>query len=146
MTRIPDNVEKGRLLKAEEAFDVYEMVWNKGAEDETVLSWAYTKEGLPIDSWEAIKPLFLKYSFNQFSVSGDSICAYSDKNKKWYGWSHRAIHGFGRGDIVEEGDVVVSEGVPIGFEVKNDNDAKYLAKKFSKAVATLESFIDNFSK
>ena len=35
---------------------------------------------------------------------------FSEKEQKWYGWSHRAIHGFGIGDTVKKGDVVSSSG------------------------------------
>ncbi len=30
---------------------------------------------------------------------------YSPKNKKWYGWSHRAVHGFEMGSICKKGDI-----------------------------------------
>jgi len=35
-----------------------------------------------------------------------SVCSigYSEKEKKWYGWSHRAVNGFKVGDKVKEGD------------------------------------------
>jgi hypothetical protein len=29
---------------------------------------------------------------------------FCEREQKWYGWSHRAIHGFGIGDSVKEGD------------------------------------------
>lgn len=34
------------------------------------------------------------------------VCSigYSEKEHKWYGWSHRGICGFGIGSVVEEGD------------------------------------------
>ena len=36
------------------------------------------------------------------------------KDGKWYGWSHRAIFGFGIGDVVKEGDEVSVK--VIGFD------------------------------
>ena len=34
-----------------------------------------------------------------------SCCiGFSEKEQKWYGWSHRAIHGFGIGSTVKKGD------------------------------------------
>ncbi len=34
-----------------------------------------------------------------------SCCiGFSEKEQKWYGWSHRGIHGFAVGDQVEKGD------------------------------------------
>lgn len=29
---------------------------------------------------------------------------FSEKEQKWYGWSHRAIYGFGVGSVVKKGD------------------------------------------
>src|SRR5882672_4247049 len=35
-----------------------------------------------------------------------TVCSigFSEQDQKWYGWSHRAMHGFGIGDIVKAGD------------------------------------------
>lgn len=35
-----------------------------------------------------------------------NICSigFNEKEQKWYGWSHRAMYGFGIGDSVEKGD------------------------------------------
>jgi hypothetical protein len=61
---------------------------------------------------------------------------FSEKEKKWYGWSHRAIYGFKVGDKVKEGDCAVGQdGIKVGFEVKNLDDAKKLAKAFAESVS-----------
>lgn len=72
------------------------------------------------------------------------------KEQKWYGWSHRAIYGFGIGDIVEEGDCTATSGwsnehlkkhpkddlsLPIGFEAKSLDDAKRMAIAFADNVS-----------
>lgn len=76
--------------------------------------------------------------------------AYCPKENKWYGWSHRAIYGFGIGDKVSEGDLTNSSGLieeyriqhpeedyslPVGFVAKNLNDAKRMAIAYAKAVS-----------
>jgi hypothetical protein len=33
-------------------------------------------------------------------VSQGNAIGFSEKEQKWYGWSHRAIHGFGSGDKI----------------------------------------------
>lgn len=59
---------------------------------------------------------------------------FSEKEQKWYGWSHRAIFGFGIGDEVKEGDCCASE-LPIGFKAKTLEDAKKMAEAFSESVS-----------
>lgn len=75
--------------------------------------------------------------------NGVSTIGFSDKNQKWYGWSHRAIHGFGVGDVAKKGDLVCSPGstdpaadvsVPVGFTAKTLDDAKRMAIAFADSV------------
>lgn len=42
----------------------------------------------------------------------DTPCSigFSQKDGKWYGWSHRAIFGFKVGDVAKQGDCVCSSG------------------------------------
>ena len=80
----------------------------------------------------------------------DVACiGFSAREKKWYGWSHRAIYGFGIGYIAEEGDTCTKSGwaesylrehpeedlsVPVGFEVKTMDDAKRVAIAFAESI------------
>lgn len=65
-----------------------------------------------------------------------SVCSvgFSEKSNKWYGWSHRAIHGFTIGDQVEAGDVC-EDGLPVGFEAKTMDDARKMAETFAASVS-----------
>lgn len=80
-----------------------------------------------------------------------NTCAigYCPKENKWYGWSHRAIYGFGIGDEVHEGDLTATSGLieeyriqhpeldmslPIGYRAKNLLGAKRMAIAFASAV------------
>ncbi len=84
---------------------------------------------------------------------GEGSIGFSEKEQKWYGWSHRAIHGFGIGDEVEKGDVMTSSGwtpeylkehpeedksLPVGFKAKTLDDAKKMAESFAEAVSSLK--------
>ena len=75
---------------------------------------------------------------------------YSPSENKWYGWSHRAIHGFTVGDKVEEGDITATSGLtdeyriqhpeedmslPVGYVAKDLNGAKRMAIAFAEAVS-----------
>jgi len=72
-----------------------------------------------------------------------------EKESKWYGWSHRAIFGFGIGDIVREGDCCASSGwvdeyleehpeedvsLPVGFVAQTLDDAKLMAIAYADSV------------
>lgn len=70
--------------------------------------------------------------------------------QKWYGWSHRAICGFGIGDIVDGPDHCCAQSgwtqeylaehpeadlsLPVGFEAKTVDDAKRMAITFADSV------------
>lgn len=79
------------------------------------------------------------------------VCSigWCESEQKWYGWSHRAIFGFGVGDTVEEGDCCASSGytdeciekhpewdrsLPVGFTAKTIEDAKLMAIAFAESV------------
>lgn len=55
---------------------------------------------------------------------GDTVCStgFSEAERKWYGWSHRAICGFGIGDTVVKGDCA--------YMPANMDDAKEEAIRF----------------
>lgn len=81
---------------------------------------------------------------------GKVACIGWDPEKRlWYGWSHRAIYGFGIGHIVQEGSIVRSngwiEGCPeyeeserikpqVGYVARTRSDCRYLAERFAEAV------------
>ncbi|MFA5396572.1 MAG: 2'-5' RNA ligase family protein [Methanogenium sp.] len=86
----------------------------------------------------------------------DTGLGFSEKEQKWYGWSHRATHGFGIGDKVEEGDATASSGwtadyliqhpekdksLSVGFEAKTLEDARKMAEAFAESVSSLK-FVD----
>ncbi len=58
----------------------------------------------------------------------------SDKDDKWYGWSHRAIYGFSIGETCKEGDCgyTPQKGE---WEAKTEEDAKQMAIDFAKGVS-----------
>lgn len=49
-----------------------------------------------------------KYGIKKFELRTDNSkvasVGFSERDQKWYGWSHRAIHGFGIGARCEKGD------------------------------------------
>lgn len=84
--------------------------------------------------------------------SGHNTCSigFSEREGKWYGWSHRAVYGFKVGDTVKEGDCTAEEGyieeyledhpeerraLPVGFEAKTMDDARQMAVAFAASVS-----------
>ncbi len=78
---------------------------------------------------------------------------YSEENKKWYGWSHRAIAGFGIGDMMYDEKWVHPDDDPNdpwdkqektmktpftqhgNEKIKTMEQAKEAAKRFAKSVS-----------
>lgn len=84
------------------------------------------------------------------------VCSigFCESEQKWYGWSHRAIYGFGVGDVAEHGDLCTfstvsaswvkeylaehpekDQTIPTGFEAKDLEDAKRMAAAFAESVS-----------
>lgn len=69
------------------------------------LTYAVSKvDGCYIGDEKTAKMLAKKGIAPERAEKDCNVCSigYSEKDKKWYGWSHRAIHGFGIGDKAEE--------------------------------------------
>lgn len=61
---------------------------------------------------------------------------FSEKEQKWYGWSHRAMFGFEVGHKCKDGDCGVGDGYTFkdGDILKTLDDCKQRAKDFAKSV------------
>lgn len=85
------------------------------------------------------------------TLPGHEVCSigFCAREQKWYGWSHRAIYGFGVGDVVSEGDCTAASGwteeyladhpeadlsLPVGFKAESLADAKRMAIAFAESV------------
>lgn len=72
-----------------------------------------------------------------------SVCSigFSEKEGKWYGWSHRARYGWGVGDTYEDGDCGFEEFKSKynvkgnSFKCKTLDDCKKVAKCFADSVS-----------
>lgn len=65
-----------------------------------------------------------------FNDSSGSVAKAS--NGKWYGWSHRAVYGFGIGDKVKKGDCAY---VDHAYTIKTEDQAKKTAEQFADSVS-----------
>ena len=58
--------------------------------------------------------------------------AKAEADGKWYGWSHRAIAGFGVGDTVKDDTCGNTKGE---YVIKTDDQAKKVAIDFAKDIS-----------
>ncbi len=101
----------GYVLKTEEVDD--------GNGGTMIMQNAYTPSGDYIgnkrDAWRLVAERGIA---PEKITSESNVCSigFSAKQNKWFGWSHRAIHGFGIGDKVKKGDLTASSGCIKGLE------------------------------
>jgi len=102
-------------------FLVDEMIKEKN--EEFTMSVAYNLDGEYIGDESTAKMLCEKGIYPEPITKG-KICqiGFNKEEQKWYGWSHRAIYGFGIGSKVKIGD--------IGFKPKNKTEFLESLKKW----------------
>ena len=85
---------------------------------------------------ETLDKFFKKHDIKKSKNIYSTPIGFSEKEQKWYGWSHRAIHGFKVGDKCKDGDLGVGDGYAFkaGDVLKTLDDCKQRAKDFAKSV------------
>ncbi len=134
-----------------------------GGEGVTVMRSAFTRAGGYIGDPKMARYLIIKKGIDPDTLQplgeneesnggwGRTVClGFNSEEQKWYGWSHRAIHGFAVGDEVKEGDVCASSGwtpeylcehpeedisLPVGFKAETLIDAQKMAMAFAEGVS-----------
>jgi hypothetical protein len=121
-------------------YDVWEEVYQVGPtqrpRDLMTIMVAKTKAGHYIGTPEDAKYLVDGRGIAPEPRRIDSnVCSigYSAKDGKWYGWSHRALHGFKPGDVVRAGDCH-AEKIPPGTVAHNETEARWFAEEFAESV------------
>jgi len=96
----------------------------------------YTDEGLYIGPYDDMTVYVKDWGLTQLQSSNPTSkvvsVGFSEKEQKWYGWSHRARSKFGIGDETKEGQI---SPFPIGYVIKSLEEAKEAAKYFSEGVS-----------
>ena len=67
--------------------------------------FVYNKDDKYIGTLKDFEMYVDKYGLSQIQTYNDNkVCSigFNEKEQKWYGWSHRAIFGFGIGSEVKE--------------------------------------------
>lgn len=113
---------------------------------------AYTPDGDYIGDVKTARYLVLKRGIApelRTPTSNGCSVGFCESEQKWYGWSHRAIFGFGIGAVTEEGDCHATPGVtveylaehpeadisiPVGTVAETLADARRFACAFAESV------------
>ena len=148
------NTETLSVRKYKAGYEVRTEYWSHNGDDEkTLMKAAYTPDGDYIGNSKDAYRLCVTRGIKPEKRTPDSnVCSigFCEKEQKWYGWSHRAIFGFGIGDIVKEGDCAAESGwteeylaecpeedlsLPVGFVAQNLDDAMKMAIAFAESVS-----------
>ena len=110
-----------------ETEDISEIIQEiEGASDQTVImEVAYTPDGNYIGTPEFAAFLCGKRGIAPETITpnGKVYCiGFSGRDQKWYGWSHRAVYGFGIGSKIESSDCA--------YEPKNKEDFRQNCLRF----------------
>jgi len=108
-------------------------------EHPVLMKSAYTTpEGHYIGDSKRAHRLMVRRGIKPELASPDhNVCSigFCEREQRWYGWSHRAIAGFGIGfEVTAESDLLHSE-FPVGFKAETLEDAKRLAVAFAESVS-----------
>ena len=106
-------------------------------EEPTEMMSAYTPDGAYIGDPKDARYLVVKRGIRpQLRTPESNVCSigYNAAERKWYGWSHRAIYGFGVGARSRKGKCG-AEYLPKGFVAKTLTDAKQMAEAFARSVS-----------
>ena len=84
----------------------------------------------------SLEDFFEKHGIKRSGDIHKTPIGFSEKEQKWYGWSHRAIYGFKIGDKCKEGQLGVGDGYTFkpGDKLKTLADCKQRAIDFAKSV------------
>ncbi len=140
--KVPYDCPGGRVLKESVSrrrngmYRVVRQVIDSGEGRTYTVVTAITDSGDYIGSVDRARYLSEKGIVPMLRSPGDNVCSIgkSSKDGKWYGWSHRAMYGFGVGDAFRPGDCG-AERYPVGRVAVTDDDARAMACAFAEDVS-----------
>ena len=126
------------IIEEQELYVVKKELWKHSSHEEPQeIIHCYNKNGDSIGDLKTAQGLCdLRSIAPEKRTPGSCVCSIgkSTIDGRWYGWSHRAIHGFQIGDSVKEGDCT-AKSLPVGFTAKTEEDCKRMAIAFAESVS-----------
>ncbi len=107
--------------------------------DDFTVDTAYTLHGDYIGDPKTAEMLCEKRGIRPERIDDShKVCSvgFSEKDNKWYGWSHRAIYGYGIGDVPKTAYPDEKENVP-GKPITTMDEARQAACDFAMSVSAL---------
>ncbi len=133
-------ISKKRLAEFIEKV-AYVEEWEDGCGNKMDAYWSkidgayFTFIGLEDDLKFLLKKGITEQLQNKSNKKGCTVnIGFNPKEQKWYGWSHRAIFGFGIGSTCKKGDCHYSF-MKGEWTAKTLEDAKQMAKDFAEGVS-----------
>ncbi len=122
------NVISSKIIKRFKCgYNIHEEVWNTNGHGPVTVKLAYTPDGEYIGSIEEAKTLCNTLGIKPQKINKNySSCniGFSEKNQKWYAWSHRGIREFGIGsEITKNSD---------GYKASNSQELYEQYTKFDQ--------------
>lgn len=120
-------------------YELRDEIWRGGGCDTAMNGMAYAiGSGAYIGDERTVKALSEMgiRTFEPASPDGTvASIGFAPKHNKWFGWSHRAIYGYGIGETVKAGDMPES---CTGMRIESVADSRHVAVEFAKCVASAE--------
>lgn len=104
------NKETVKVRKHKLGYEIRTEIWDDsdyGGNGKLEVKRAYTSNGACIGDVKTANMLYKTYGIYPEKRNPEhDVCSigFSSKENKWYGWSHRALYGFGIGSEVKKGD------------------------------------------
>jgi hypothetical protein len=118
-------------------YQVKEELWTYNPNEEpTKMKSAYTPSGDYIGNPESARYFVVKRGIiPELRTPDSNVCSigYCPKERKWYGWSHRAIYGFGIGTKITDKSTIASKWA--GKTIGSLEEAKLAASDFAESVS-----------
>lgn len=133
---------KEKLLESHEHHDIWEETWYWGDDQDpqsSVMIMARNKAGDWIGEKDRAEFLAKHGIAAELADEDHDVCSigWSEREQKYFGWSHRAIVGFGIGDMIFEEDFEDDE-VPFVMHgtkrIETKEDARRAALNFAEYV------------
>jgi len=136
-------IEVLKKTKTMFGYVVHEEYWSDiDSTDKTPITTAYTTDGYWIGDEKTAKILCDKHGIYPIPRSGiqkyelrPCSIGFSKKNKKWYGWSHRALNGFKIGSKVKMGDCGY---VPVDWDDFVQDSIRFWTDDYRSPVKTVD--------
>lgn len=141
----PEAFEVRRVIRRTPVYEVREELWNHSGTGPIRMVVARNMNGDYIGDKRDARFLCEKLGISpERNSMTHSVCSVgrSSKDGKWYGWSHRAIHGFKVGDRISKRSIVSKEtvgregeGFEPGHVIASEAQAEAAARLFAREVS-----------